>query len=208
MKNNLIRILLLNCILLCCSNNLYSQLNVGLRDNRYAHIAYEFKNDWEAKLEHSIYSEKIGFQKIRAYMTYSHTWSNFTLKANVYGSTLWNAGYQDFGANLSAGYRILKLWNIEATVNPHYDTEYNYKTYFNVSTDVQIIKNLGIIAQYTTIPEYRLSENRVRAGLLFSYGGLYVTPMLSIPVDGEVKSLRVLCSFEYKFKFKRRNKGI
>lgn len=203
MKNSVIKILFLACLFSCINNNIYSQLNVGLRDVRYAYIGYEFKNDWETKLEHSIYSEKFGFQKIRAYMAYHHTWGNFTLKANAYGSTLWNADYQDFGTNISAGYKLLKPWNIEAVVNPHYDTDYKYKTYFTVSTDVQIIKNLGIIAQYTTIPEYRLSEKRVRAGLIFSYGGLSVTPMLSIPVDGTVKSLRVLCGFEYKFKFKK-----
>lgn len=204
MKSSTKKIFLSICLLFCI-NNIYSQLNVGLRDIRYAYVSYEFKNDWEAKLEHSIYSEKFGFQKIRAYMAYRHTWGNFTLKANAYASTLWNADYQDFGANVSAGYKILKPWNIEATVNPHYDTENKYKTFFTVSTDVQIIKYLGVIAQYTTIPEYRLSENRVRAGFIFSYGGLSVTPMLSIPVDGKVKSLRVLCSFEYKFKF-RKNK--
>ena len=59
------------------------------------------------------------------------------------------------------------------------------------------------MAQYTTIPEYRLSEKRVRAGFIFSYKELQVTPMLSIPVGEEIKSMRILCSFQYKFLFKK-----
>jgi hypothetical protein len=203
MKNFLIKIFFLSSFIFLFANSIQAQLKVGLRDNTYAQIAYEFKNDWEVKLEHSIYLEKFGFQKVRAYMGYNHMWGNFKIDANVYGSTLWNASYQDFGAVVTAGYRIFKPWRIEATINPHYDTQYGYKTCYAASTDVQIVEHFGVMAQYTTIPEYRLSEKRVRAGFIFSYKELQVTPMLSIPVGEEIKSMRILCSFQYTFLFKK-----
>ena len=187
-------------LLLCVGYSASAQIHIGLRDNRYARIGYTLKDSYLFTLEHSIYSEKFGFQKARLYVGYKHNWKNLGIQANLYASTLWNGNYQDCGVLATAHYRIFNPWIVYATLNPHYDSEYDYMTCFTVATDVEVIKGLALTAQYTTIPEYRLSEKRVRAGLHLSYGNLSVTPLLSIPTDGNTKSIRVLCSFSFSFK--------
>ncbi len=61
------------------------------------------------------------------------------------------------------------------------------------------IKASRFLMQYSTVPEYRMKEERCKLGLRFAYGNLSVTPMLSVPTDGEGKHIRLLCSFDFSF---------
>ncbi len=200
MKSKSVQLIIAAIFALSGSYDIIAQVHIGLRENKYAQIGYGFKEDWQITLEHSIYAEKFGFQKVRLYAEYKHSWGNAQLRANSYISTLWNGDYQDYGIALTGRYQLFIPWAIEATINPHYDSQYGYKTCYAISTDIHIIKALSAVAQYTTIPEYRLSEKRFRVGFNLSHGNLSVTPLLSIPVEGNIKSIRVLCSFHYKFK--------
>ena len=56
---------------------------------------------------------------------------------------------------------------------------------------------MGLIGQYTTVPEYRMSEKRIRAGFIFKDNNLSVSPIMSIPAKKDFKSMRVLVSMDY-----------
>lgn len=51
-----------------------AQISVGVRDNKYAHITYCLHDAWSFKTEHSAFSEKMGYQYLRATIGYGKHW--------------------------------------------------------------------------------------------------------------------------------------
>ena len=96
-------------------------------------------------------------------------------------------------------WRLLDGWGLTGVVNPHYDSALDYLTCFTAGTDIHLYKGITFLMQYSTVPEYRMKEERCKLGLRFAYGNLSVTPMLSVPTDGEGKHIRLLCSFDFSF---------
>ncbi len=175
-----------------------AQCFIGMRDARYVNAGYSFSNGLTVGAEHSIYSEDFEYQKIRIFAKYYHAWENMSISTSVYGSTLWNRDYQDYGGAVTLRYNLLKIWGIEASINPHYDTHYGYMTCYTLGSDVRIIDNVALVGQYSTIPEYRLDEKRVRVGLRLTKGNLSITPMVSIPVGNDSQEeVRMLCNCSY-----------
>lgn len=140
------------------------------------------------------------YQNPRLMLGYAQTIvDKFSFNINPYASSLWNGDYLDFGVLANAEPKLAPTFAIDITANPHYDTGADDTTCFAVGTTIHVHKDVALVAHYTTIPEYCLSEKRIRAGLDFKVQKLWVRPELSIPVEGVVKTVRVLCSMGYKF---------
>lgn len=178
-----------------------AQFGVGVRDNRYIYGDFTFARHLEVKLEHSVFSEKFGYQYVRGYFGYKNGWNDLTYKTQAYFGTTYNGSYYSAGALVKGRYTLVRRLLVDAALNPHYDSDYGYKTCFSAGLGCVITKNIDILAAYTTIPEYRMSEKRVRAGFDFHVKSLSVYPELSIAVDGssKTKSLRALMGFRYQF---------
>lgn len=179
--------------------NASAQVGIGLRDNQFAYIYYKFKENWDVRYEHSLFKGKIKYQYFRLSASYrfEHKW--LTLQGRPYWGITYNRDYYNLGANLSASADALKWLNVHASLNPHYDSGMGYETCFAAGLGFKVHKHISIITDYTTIPEYRMSEKRIRAGLHFKVGNLQVTPMLSFPATSDVNSFRVLASLDYLF---------
>lgn len=179
----------------------YGQFGVGIRDNRFVYGDFTFCKNYEVKLEQSVFSEKIGFQYLRAYIGYKNSYKALSYKADAYFGSTYNRSYYSAGANLSARYTLFNRVIVDARLNPHYDSGAGYNTCFYAGAGVIITRHIDLLAGYSTIPEYRLSEKRIRAGFDFHVSNLSVSPMLSIDVDGasKGKTLRALVSFRYQF---------
>ena len=188
------------CILAMMAIVTNAQGYIGFRDNRYVYGGYQFKFGVYVAVEHSIYSEHFGYQKGRLYVGYEHEWKYADLNAKIYGSTLWNGNYQDAGLLLQVLAKPFKVWTIDATLNPHYDTGIGDYINYSVGTGIKVNKEITLLAHYTTIPEYRESEKRVRVGISFKVDNLEVQPEFSVPVEGKAKNIRVLFSMRYSFK--------
>lgn len=176
-----------------------AQFSIGLRDNRFVNVAYKLHGTWDFKLEHSIFSEKPGYQYIRAYAGYGRAFGIVRLQATPYFGTTYNGSFYNLGAKAEGKVAIGSRVNVSAAANPHYDSQTGFKMCFSAGASVGIIKELGIFAGYSTIPEYRISEERIRAGLMFRVKGLWAAPSLSIPAKGPFKQFRVLTSLGYTF---------
>lgn len=173
---------------------------IGFRDVRYVYGGYQFKFGMYMDVEHSIFSEHIGYQKGRLNVGYKHEWKYIDLNAKIYGSSLWNGNYQDAGLLILGIAKPFKIWTVDATVNSHYDTGYGYHTCFSLGTGIKVNKNITMLAHYSTLPEYRESERRVRVGVNFKVRNLEVQPEVSVPVEGKAKTIRVLFGMKYTFK--------
>lgn len=177
-----------------------AQWSVGLRDNKYVNVAYELKDKWEFKLEHSVFAEKFPFQYVRANVGYKQPVNKFTFSGSVYGGTIYNGDFYNAGINVKAEYKPINRLRIDAAVNPHYDSGYDYTTCYQGGVWFNVYKAFSVVASVSNIPEYREAEDRAYFGFSFDVGPLWVCPRLSIPVDdSSIKSMRVLTSVKYEF---------
>lgn len=187
-------------LMLMVSLTSLAQFGLGMRDTRYVNVNYTFKNRMGIELEHSVFSEKFKYQHVRLSAFYTLPVKKFEFQVKPYFGTLYCGDYYDLGAFVNARYHVLKPLVLCGTFNPHYDSGFEYKTCFMLGAECNVYKALSLVAQYTTIPENRESEKRVRAGLKFDVSRLWVEPLVSIPVEGmSHKSVRVAVSMGYQF---------
>ena len=144
-----------------------------------------------------MFPEKIGFQYVRAIAEANFSIEHLMISYKLYSGLLYNQNFYDVGADLKLDYTLVNRIELFADVSPHYDSGYEYKTNYGVGTSVRLYKGMWLVGQYTTVPEYRMSEKRIRAGFIFKENNLSVTPVISIPVKKEIKSMRVLVSMDY-----------
>lgn len=182
---------------------LYSFVNanfgVGLRDNQYGYVSYIFNKTYDVKLEHSLYSEKIAFQYCRLNLSSHFMLASLAINQTLYIGSLYNRDYFNAGYLLGLEYPFFYKFVIIASGNPHYDSELGIVTNYLIGGNLKIYKDIRVTAAYTTVPEYRLSEKRIRAGFILGNDFLTVSPIVSLPAKVDLKNMRILVSFAYQF---------
>ncbi len=158
-----------------------AQFGLGLRDTRFVNINYTFANAYNVELEHSLYDEAFKLQHLRLAFTYQTDIKHFTIRCKPYFGTTYNTAYYDFGLQASVIYHIGRV-QLGATINPHYDSGLKYKTCWSAGAACRVYKIFSVTAQYTTVPEFRQSENRIRAGFRVDTKHLWVMPLYSFDV--------------------------
>lgn len=201
MKRISIRSFLTPLALVFISISASAQWGVGIRNNRFVYGDFTFSKHYELKLEESVFSEGIGYQYLRGYAAYKGGIKNVAYKISGYYGSTYNRSYYSTGALMELRCRLGKYFLFDGKLNPHYDSGYGYKTCFYAGAGVAVSRTIGITAGYNTIPEYRMMEKRVHAGLDFHVKQLSVRPTLSLPVekDNFEKNIRVLMNFDYTF---------
>lgn len=184
-----------------------SQLSIGMRDTRYVNVAYMLKKHYIIKLEHSVFSAKIKQQYLRGYVGYMHSLKNdkWQFSANAYAGSAYAGSFYNLGADIGCRYRPSAWMSLRIDINPHFDSLFKYNTCCLFGVGFYLHKNIDLVCEYTTIPEYREAERRFRAGLNFHIGNvggsskLSVLPMLSVPAEGDVKTLRIHANMKFVF---------
>lgn len=195
------RFLLAIVIVLTALDYAQGQISVGVRDNRHIFGEYLLKGKYQFRLEQSVYSEKIGFQSLRADVGYTSSIAGLRYYGGAYFGSVYNRSYCIAGANINLEYTFFDRLIINGRLNPHYDSTVKYKTCFLAGAGIIITKHIDFLAAYSTIPEYRMSENRIRAGFSFQVSNLEVQPIVSVSVKGndKAKTIRTLFCFKYSF---------
>lgn len=178
-----------------------SQFAIGIDNTRLIYGKYTYKQHLSAKLNVSAYSEKISFQYMRGTIGYKTSIKCFNIEGSYFfGSTL-NRFYYNTGANFAGDIILAKRLLIDATLSLWYDSGFGYKTCWQGRIGCRITDHINIRLGYTTIPEYRMSENRLVGGFDFYVSNLYVSPYITVGTkasDGG-KNLRVCFGFGYQF---------
>lgn len=184
-----------------------AQWGIGLRDNRYVYADYTLRNHYTFTLEESIFSEKIQFQYLRGYVGYKNAWRDLQYQAQAYFGSTYNGSWSSGGIMLQGRYKLWDRLIILGKLNPHYDSYYHYTTAYLGGLGVSITRQLDILAAFANLPEYRISERRVRLGLDFHVENLTVRPFVSVATQGayKAKNLRVTVDFNYTFPTKKQN---
>ena len=181
---------------------------IGMRDSRYLQYEYTIGRHVPLMLEHSIYSDKLKLQHFRVAAGYTNDFlrSHLHTDFRAYAGGIWRGNYHDFGAFLTLGYRFdtRQRYQLSATLNPHYDTGLDYKTCVSALALVGMNDVFSIVAEFTNIPEFRQSDDRIRFGVDIHfastrYGWLSVRPLLSVPLGQRYEKVRVHVNFDYAF---------
>lgn len=178
----------------------YAQVSLGVRDNRYVNVGYEFGNHWNVKFEQSVYSETLSCQYFRVYAGYGRQIRAFTLKVLPYFGMTYNNGYRNAGFSMQVQVSPLKWLGMEGDISPHYDSDLGYKTCYVGKLSYIVHPQIAISAGITNKPEYREPERRVRAGIKFTVNNLWAYPELSLPAQSHSKAIRMLVSLGYAFR--------
>lgn len=178
-----------------------NQFEVGIENTRLVYGRYIYDNHLTAKLDVSVYSEKLGFQYARATVGYQTRLKFLDLFGEGFFGSAFNGSYVNAGARIGAGATLVKRLLIDAQVAPWYDSGFGYTTCFQARLGCKITNHIDIRVGYTTLPEYRMSEKRVIGGFDFHTGHLYVSPYLSVGTGSDTggNNIRVVFGFGYKF---------
>lgn len=181
------------------SNN--SQFSLGIENTRLVYGEYTYKNQFIARLNVSVYSEKLAYQYIRGSVGYKTSLGALNLKGLYFFGSTFNGSYYNTGVKIAGDAVVANRLLIDATLAPWYDSGYKYTTCWEAKIGCKITNHIDIKVGYTTIPEYRRSENRVIGCFDFHVSNLYVSPYITAGVKSSEgsKGIRVGFGFGYQF---------
>ncbi len=194
------------CMVVCMVATPISALSsweVGMHNTRYLFGKLIVKDRLVIGLRQSVFSQDLKFQQTGVSVGWRGEVAAMRLEydAECFGATEWNGGYQVMWTNLSV--RVSPLWRFsaEGSIQCNYDTGYGYDTCFSGGVGYSFSGSIEGRLSYTTIPELRQSERRVRLGVRIRSGSLWVYPLISLPVKGydTLQNLRILVGFGYRF---------
>lgn len=194
------RIFLIISILYNCCHKANSQIQLGLKDTKYIYVNYTKNDFYDFKIEQSLYCSELEYQYARGYLGIHTDLKRFFLKLACYFGSAYNRTYQNFGILAFSDYKIKKWLKFNFTLNPHYDTYFRFYLCTKTGFECCISKDINFIAYYSSIPEYRQPEHRLRTGINFHLNNrLWVEPILSVPITKQIKNYRILVGFGYTF---------
>lgn len=174
-------------------------MDISLRDTRFFGVGYTLKNHWLFKVEQSINSADQYGQSIRFYVGFKNCFKDLAVATIPYAGTAWDGNYKNVGAKLMASYNMLQHAIVEAEYNPHWDSMYGFNHCYKVGLEIPVTSEFSLVTRYQTIPEYRLSVKRLRAGMKFRVRNLTVNPEISVSPNKKLKPIRVMVDFTYTF---------
>lgn len=191
---------LIAILITTCSINVLAQKAVlfGVRDNEYARIGYQDKWNWYVMVEHSVFVTKLKNQVINGYAGYKGNVQKLKYNGCLYGGIHYGGMYKMMGGMAEVKYPLLSWCNMFGGIRPHYDTSYGYDTAFRAGLSFAFHKAISLRGEFTSYPEYRLCEKRIKAGLDFKVMELIVSPEISIPIEGNIETIRLLMNFRYE----------
>ena len=195
-----LKYILLIFVVMFSVGHLSAQLSVGLRDTRYVNVSYSFLKNYSVRFEQSVYAEKPKCQYFRLYTSYFRYINFFKVSVTPYFGMTYGDIYKSLGADIDVSCTPVSLLTVKAGFTPHYDTGLDYSNLYLASIGINCNKQISLIGTFTNRPEYRAPEKRLRAGVRFTVGKLWVLPEVSIPASSQQgRGLRMLASMNYEF---------
>lgn len=187
-------------------------LSLGLEKNRSFYIEYG-NNGFEYRLKHSITADKIRYQYWRIEGGYTYRTNLIDLTCDLFYSSDWHLEGYNVGTQVSVICNFFDQYgNIAFRYVPFYDKELKFNHGWSISGKLKIVEEISLVAEYGSIPDFRISYNRLYLGTIFNVHTLSVYPMLEIPLyENEVRlsHSHVVVSLSYTFGecFRKKNKN-
>ena len=117
----------------------------------------------------------------------------------VYGGLRYDRVYWDIGTKAFATVGKLHGLNLVLALQPFHDSEMGNFLGYMIRTRSPAIKNITSFVGFKNIPEYRVVERRLSAGLSVDVNNLMVDCEVSSPTSWKTQFTRVSVGFIYKF---------
>ena len=173
----------------------------GIKNNQFVVASYAFNSNWSVTVENSFFIRELDAQYCRVSCAYNLKLDKIDTNLSLlpYIGTNYAGAYYDMGLSL----RLNKLWfeKLETLAGfaVLYDSSHGFNTTYTASVGYKLNSTIMPVLKLTNYPEFRIPEERIVAGILFNVYPLVVKPELSIPVNGDIRTSRVLVSFLYNF---------
>lgn len=200
--------LILLALMMCACASTQAQerekyLEVGLRDNQFAHFNFLGESGWLVGYEQSLMNVKIKEQTGRFFVGQNKDFAHFGYTWVTYAATNLHRNYGVFGARLTTKGMYKRVWG-SFTFNPNYDSGYKYQGNYQIEGGVQLLEDedVQLTASYGNVPEFRNNIENFRIGLKFASESknLWVKPEVCLPEIGEgSEHIRVLVSMGWRF---------
>lgn len=178
---------------------LHSQtLSVGLRNNEYVGMEVMYKS-FGFQVEHSLFAQKFSRQYMKCLFSYQREYKEVIVKVLGTWGTSHDHTFYNTGVGMCASL-FKKQYYVSALINPYYDSVLGYNTCYEIEGRLHCFKGIYGILELGNVPEYRIPLNRLRFGVYLSeFENLWVKGTLSVPLEGNSRYIRALCSFGYQF---------
>lgn len=199
MKKSLFLVLLLVAFSFAALDS--TALVAGMRSNRYAFVGFQTKENFGVAFENSVQTQspKKQYARLAAFYVFDLP---FNIHSNyaVYGGMRYDKEFYDVGTRVELLWKAHERYlQLNGVWQPFYDSDYGRNFGYLVGVRSFVLPEVGVVANFKNIPEYRDVERRVSFGLVFETDHLSVMPEISIPVDGQNPLTRVFVSFVYYF---------
>ena len=172
---------------------------LGMQNSKYAYVGVRPFKHWGVLYKNSVFAQDVELQygRLAVFSVFS---SNINLSGEYFffGGMRFNGDYYDVGSELDLRYTLYSRYLIlRGVLQPRYDSEIGRMLGYSISAQTMPLEEIGLLAGFKNLPEYRDVERRVFVGLAFESGHLKVEPELSVPLEMDMERTRVSISFIY-----------
>jgi len=155
----------------------------------------------------SLFFRELNAQYIRLYGGYTYQFKKIKTELDIfpYLGTNYGGAYYDFGLDLKADKYWSSKFETSAGLIPTYDSDKGFYLCYSGTVSYWFLNDASANIKISDYPEFRIPENRISLSLLFDVYELAVRPVISIPINGDIRTGRVLVSFIYSFPIAGKN---
>lgn len=172
---------------------------LGLRNSKYAMVGTEF-NNYGFAVENSLFVQSVKSQYVRAAVFYKFDFPfHFSGYYALFSGMRYNRDFYDVGGVAYLKWKPFgEYLQISGMVQPFYDSDLGRQFGYSLGVQTIPLNEVGVFVDVENLPDYRLVENRIAAGLVFKFQHMTVKPEISVPLDFNLDYARVSVSFVYE----------
>lgn len=173
---------------------------LGVEKTRYYFAGLEYAKKWGIVIENSVFDQ--GVEKQYGRFAPYYLWNlpgGFSGAYTLYFGMQYDLDFYNFGARVDLQWTIHSRYLFaNAVFELYYDSYLKDNVGFEIFVSSFLLKEVGVFGGYKNLPEYRRTERRYIAGLLFETGRIVVKPEISLPQNEDSSLMRTSVSFVYK----------
>ena len=177
-----------------------AEFSIAMRNSKYGAIGFEY-NDIGVVYENSVFIDVLEKQYARLLIYHDFSWTDrIDLRYSLYYGTRYNQDYYDYGGIFEINTRITKhALRFSGIYQPYYDSDLEISHGYSAALSLFPLSEVGVTGGIRNIPDYRETERRVFAGLVFDTPHLLLQPIISTPLRSGAKSVtRLTINFVYR----------
>ena len=177
-------------------------VSVGLEKNRSFVLEYG-KGGLGVRFQQSLTFDRARHQYLRIESGYTLNIKALDISCDLFYSSNWKFDKYNIGSQISIYSRFFDRYgNIAVRYVPYYDKELKFNHGWSISGNLNVAKDISLVAEYGEVPDFRIAYRRLYLGTIFKIHNLSVYPILEVPLyDNEIhlSHSQLVVSMAYTF---------